>query len=145
MSNSLRRGFYSGLIGGMVASLWVFVYAFLSGSFWITMYDITSLEFWFDYSVSQLGLTAIFGGIFGLIYSRFYNGIPGEGVKKGVVFGLIIGVLANIAGQATELLLGWLLTGVQEYFEYGIAWLGGSLKWIFYGIVLGILYERLKL
>ena len=98
-----------------------------------------------DFFVYQFGYTAIFGGIFGLIYSRFYGGIPGEGVKKGLVFGLLIGVLTNIAVASTEALLAWSLTGDQEYLGWAVLWAEGSLKWIPYGIVLGFVYERLRL
>jgi hypothetical protein len=143
MSNSLRRGFYSGVLGGIAAGVWIFIYIALRGTF--ALPKITSLDFLLAYLVNQLGYTAIFGGIFGLIYSRFYGKIPGGGVKKGLVFGLLIGVLANIAVPTTEPLLAWSLAGVEEYFEIGIAWAEGFLKWIPYGLVLGFAYERLKL
>ena len=144
MSNSLRRGFYSGLIGGMAAGIWVFFYIVLRGGMDV-LPEVMSLGFLLDYFVNQLGYTAIFGGIFGLIYSRFYGGIPGEGVKKGLVFGLLIGVLANIVVASTLNLLAWSLTGVEQYFIWGISFAEGFLKWIWYGLVLGFVYERLKL
>jgi hypothetical protein len=144
MSSSLSRGFYSGIIGGMVAGIWTFIYIIFRRGFFI-LPEVMSLDFLLDFFVYQFGYAAIFGGIFGLIYSRFYGGIPGKGVMKGFVFGLLIVVLVHIVVGSTEPLLAWTLSGVQEYFEWSILWAETSLKWIPYGIVLGFFYERLKL
>ena len=140
MSNTLRRGFYSGLIGGFFAGIWIFVYVFLKGG-WSTMPDVMSLSFWQDYFIVQCGIHAIFGGIFGLVYSRFYDGIPSKGVKKGLIFGLLIGMLVNLVFFSSTILHH--LLEVKLLINW--TWIEGFLKWIPYGIVLGFVYERLKL
>lgn len=143
MSSSLSRGFYSGLFGGMAMGVWIFVWVYLQGG-WSIMPDIISLEFWTNYFVFHFGLSALFGAIFGLVYSRFYKGIPGEGVKKGLTFGLIIGVLANLQYSMFNFLNGFLWTGEPELIAWayvsGSTFLQAYLKWIPYGIVLGIAY-----
>jgi hypothetical protein len=137
------RGFYSGLIGGFFAGIWIFVYVFLKGG-WSTMPNVMSLEFLQDYFIFQFGMHGIFGCIFGVLYSKvFYNAIPSKGFKKGLVYGLLIGMWANLFTASNEL-LRWSLTGLDVYL-IGVNWIEGFLKWIPYGFVLGIVYERLKL
>ena len=143
MSNSLRCGFYSGLIAGIAGGAWIFIYVFYTQNLAL-LPEVATLDFWIDYMVYHVGIVGIFGGIFGLVYSKFYAGIPGKGVIKGLVFGLMMGILANI-GYSTEQFLIWSLTGIELAFQLGVGWIIGFQKWIVYCIVLGVLYERLKL
>lgn len=142
IENALMRGFYAGLIAGIVGGTWIFIYVYhtqiLSG-----LPDATPSD-WLNYLIYHIGIVGIFGGIFGSVYSRFYDGVPGKGVIKGLVFGLMMGMLANIF-TSTDILLLWSQTHVDSALEWGVAWIIGFQKWIVYGIFLGILYERLKL
>ena len=140
----MKRGFYSGVIAGLFAGLYLFVNVVLSFVILAELPEVTSLDFWLDYLVFQLGIHSIFGGIFGLMYSKFYVGIPGKGVKKGLVFALILGLLSSIF-PTTDRFYYYLITGLEIYRIWGLGWLQASLKWIPYGIVLGFVYERLKL
>jgi len=139
------RGFYSGLIGGMVAGLWVIIWAIMV-RYEAVFNALTSLELWINYLIFQIGVAGILGGVFGVVYSRFYRGIRGEDVKKSLLFGLIIAMLANVVISTDRLLHFLLLEGEHgQLLSEGVGWLLTSLKWILYGFVLGIVYERLKL
>jgi len=139
-SNSLMRGFYSGLIagciGGMGFSLYVIFFSLTAA-----IPDITSFDFWLNYFIYQVGVQGIFGGIFGIIYMKFYNGIPGKGAWKGLVFGLIIFLLGNFAHGTWNVLVGS-LAGNEIHIAWGINYFEAFLIWFIYGLVLGPLYER---
>jgi hypothetical protein len=130
----------------MATGVYIFFYAFVNPLQTFGVQNISSLDFWIDYFVFQFGFHAVFGANFGLVYSRFYKRIPGEGVMKGLVFGLMVGMLANLHYSSFWFLNWFLLAGEVEWlYPFGIGWLEGFLKWIPYGIVLGIVYDRLKL
>ena len=121
------RAFYSGLIAGIVGGAWVFLYVYhsqiLSG-----IPDPTASD-WLNYLIYHVGIVGIFGGIFGIVYSKFYASVPGKGVIKSLVFGLMMGMLANIF-TSTDNLLIWSLTSINEALELGVAWIIGFQKWI---------------
>ena len=56
--------------------------------------------------VTEVGLNAIFGAVFGLVYLRFYDRLPGRGIKKGFVFGMLIYLVSNIHVAFYDLLYG---------------------------------------
>ncbi len=150
IENAPMRGFYSGLIAGIVGGIilsvsmiatevWVF-------GTWTAIYDkIISPELVMNYIIYHIGYAAIFGGIFGIFYSIFYNRIPGKGIKRGFIFGCMIGLLSNIWIAFGEFLTG-LFTGIEIYYDnsFGWAWVFVFL-WLTYGLVLGLVYERLNL
>jgi len=148
ISNPLIRGFYSGLIAGIIGGIAFTGFRTLDSmlGLWaiLGMPAVTS----FDTIISVLGYSighqGIYGGIFGIIYFKFYNRIPGKGIEKGIVYGLIIGALTDIA-YGTALLLIWVYAGIGQYFNESLGWIISAFyQWLPYGIVLGVLYERLK-
>ena len=138
------RGFYAGLIAGIVAGI-----SLTSGRIIESILKLVSAEvvLTLDFIIAHfgyaIGATAIFGGIFGAIYSKFYHGIPGKGVKNGFVFGLLIYLLSNVYQSSREL-INWLLTWEDIYFKWIFSWGLALYVWIPYGVVLGFLYERWK-
>ena len=146
IENALMRGFYAGLIAGIIGQTGLFIYVFLSSTIGegsdIVPY-VFSYDFWIDYLIYQIGEQAIFGGIFGIIYSQFYNKIPGKGLKKGIVFGLLIALLGTVSYGSFFLLMG-LLTANETFLGWGVDWLEAIPMWFLYGVVLGPLYERWK-
>lgn len=145
------RGFYAGLLAGMIGGIGIFVIVilhFVTGlqeiiNIW-QLPDIRSVDLWIEYLIYHLGGWGIFGGIFGIIYSILYNGVPSKGAKKGIIFGCIIGLFANIS-VATHAFLQWLLLGNIASLAYAIALTEAFLIWFIYGIVLGPLYARWSL
>jgi len=138
-----RTGFYPGLIAGMIGGTVAFLYVTLVHK-WSNIPDVTTFDFWINYLIYHLGIQGIFGGIFGIIYSRFHNGVPGKGVVKGIVFGIIVALIANIS-YASHFLLLWSLTGIEKYYQWGLGYAEGFIKWFTYGVVLEPLYKRLPL
>ena len=148
----MMRGFYAGLIAGIVGGF-IFTIgrtlATISGFYFISPLarelDLLTFDMLMGHLGYAIGANGIFGGILGIIYSKFYDAIPGRGVKKGFVFGLIKFFIFNIFVSSSLILVG-LLTGVEQYFVNAHGWFTGGIQiWLTYGIVLGLLYERLKL
>ena len=94
------------------------------------------------YAVSVHG---IMGAIFGIIYSKLYGGIPGSDMKEGLTFGCIVLLFSNLYIAFYYIARG-LVTGEEWSFYELITYIFvGLIAWIPFGIVLGALYERLKL
>jgi hypothetical protein len=137
------RGFYSGLIAGIIGGIALFLYVIITQHL-SQLPDFTSLDFWLNYFIYQIGLQGIFGGIFGIMYSKFYNGIPGKSIVKGLVFGLIIFLLGNFAYGTLHLWIG-LSAANESHLAWGIDYFEGFPLFLAYGIALGPIYERLRL
>lgn len=72
----------------------------------------------------------IFGAVFGAIYSRFHDLIPGKGISKGLYFGLMIWFIKDIgAGAYTALTMEQAASGIGLIVV-------GFFMWIAYGQVL---------
>jgi len=147
ISNPLMRGFYAGLIAGCVGGMGVTIIRILEValSFPIIVYPYF-LEF--DMIINHLGYSisahGIFGGIFGIIYLKFYNRIPSKGVKKGLIFGSIIFLIANLTWASSNF-ISWLFIGIEQSFIWAYEFLtAGFFIWIPYGILLGVIYEKWK-
>jgi len=149
ISNPLVRGFYAGLIGGCIGG---FIYILFTipetilelPGFIVETLDISE----FSNLIALLGYSipanGIWGSIYGIVYSRFYDGVPGKGIKKGFVWGCIIAFISNILIAFWDFLL-LLLTGREFFFIATYTWIEtGLVMWVPYGIFLGILYERWK-
>jgi len=80
----------------------------------------------------------MFGAIFGALYSRLHDPIPGKGISKGFNFGLMIWLIKDIAAGAFVPLL-------SRHLHWTI-WIAlifiGFFKWITYGSLLGALYKK---
>jgi hypothetical protein len=139
------RGFYSGLVAGCIGGL-VFtvvrVLETISGLY--ALFPVLTFDALMIHLGYAMPANGIYGGIFAIIYSMFYDRVPGKGVKKSFVFGLMMFFISNIWIASDSFLL-WLFTRIETLFEWSYSWsIEGSTIWIPYGIVLGLLYERWK-
>jgi len=75
----------------------------------------------------HIGFNTIFGTAFGIVYTRFYDVIPGKGIKKGLVYALIL-YLAQDLWPASYYLAngnfpassGFLFSGILVSATYGL-------------------------
>jgi hypothetical protein len=79
-------------------------------------------------------LAIIFGAVFGRLYSKFRDPIPGSGPMKGINFGLMIWLIKDIAAGA------YLAVIMLRVTEATALIFTGFFMWIAYGYVL----ERLR-
>jgi len=149
ISNPLTRGFYAGLLAGMVGGLIYILCTIPESILGLPGQLAENLEiFEFNVFMSMLGYSlpanGMWGSIYGIVYSRFYNGVPGKGIKKGFVWGCIIAFISNILIAFGNFLL-FLFTGTELHFRLTYSWFEtGLVMWVPYGIFLGIFYERWK-
>jgi len=147
ISNPLVRGFYTGLLAGIIGGVPLPIFRIIEAM--IELYGAVPHLVTYDFLIFHLGyavgLHGLLGAIWGVIYSILYDGIPGKGIKKGFVYGCIVFFISDIYIASTNLSLG-LLTWIEEYFIWTSQWaVGGAQLWIIYGIVLGALYKRWSL
>jgi hypothetical protein len=83
-------------------------------------------------------LSIVFGAIFGALYSRFHDPIPGKGISKGIYFGLMIWLVKDIAAGAFVPLLSRRLDWTVSIALIFV----GFFEWIVYGSLLGALYKK---
>ena len=140
------RGFYAGLIAGVIGGISVNIVRIIEAILGLpsAIPGILTVETALFHLFYEMGAIGIFGALIGVLYSKFHNGIPGKGRKKGLIFGLLIGLFSNI-WWVSAWFLEWLLTGIEyclwELFELTLTYFA-----IFplYGVILGLLYERWK-
>ncbi|MCX6659978.1 MAG: hypothetical protein NTX81_06320 [Candidatus Bathyarchaeota archaeon] len=82
-------------------------------------------------------INIVWGIIFGYLYARFYDPIPGKGVMKGLYCGLLIWLVSNIRSVSINGLLPTIAPWGISYL-----WCGFWAMVITYGPVLGALYKK---
>lgn len=136
MKNVILAGFIAGLVSGIVSSIIVGVGASVG------LYGtgiIIPVTYQANAAILMIVLTVIFGTIVSLIYSRFYDRIPGEGLKKGLFFGLMIWFIKDIMASA------YVTLPMMQPTVIGISLISvGLYMWPIYGLVIGYLYKPTK-
>jgi len=132
----------AGLVGGMAAafanplSLAIGFYNFPGAPTAPTM----------DFLISQAGthilINLIWGTIFGIVFARVYNVVPGKNVLKGIIFSMTMLLLTTF--QAAAYLLAWGLSYSSAEFIFTALWyiFIAFFNAFFFGLVLGYLYKK---
>jgi len=136
MKSGIVAGAIAGLVSGIVSSISVSVglsIGLYGGGFW----GIPAAFLPADLAIAMVVLTFFFGTILGLLYSKFYDLIPGSGLRKGLNFGLMVGFVKDIMADAyvTIPMMQPIIIGVNLI-------VGGFYMWIIYGLVIGALYKK---
>jgi len=134
MKNPVLAGAIAGLVSAIVGALLLFVGAPIGLWGFGTLFPATLQTY---AATTFIVLAVIFGPIVALIYSRFYDLIPGSGLRKGLNFGLIVWVVKDIqaAAYVTISMMQPIMIGVNLI-------VGGFYMWITYGLVIAYLYKR---
>ena len=129
----MKRGYVAGVIAGVAAALSGILFAALGSQIGLfgTPPNITPMQFTIDWLI----ITTILGAIFGVIYARVYDLMPGKGIVKGLIAGSAIWLIKDIA---TGAYLGAERAPVSVF---AIIWVGFFI-WIIYGLVIGALYKK---
>jgi uncharacterized membrane protein YadS len=136
MKNAILAGAIAGLVSGIVSSLLVFVglsIGILGANIIVSVSQLQKT----NSAIYIILLTVIFGTLVALIYSKFYDSIPGKGLKKGLYFGLMIWFVKDIMAAAyiTIPMMQPAIIGVNLIVV-------GFYVWVIYGLVLGYLYKK---
>jgi hypothetical protein len=83
------------------------------------------------------GLSLIMALISVMVYALLYNGIPGNGYKKGLMYGVItylVGVLPGISGMPFYMTISWTVVGY---------WMVNFLVYeLIAGFLTGVIYKK---
>lgn len=136
MKNAILAGAIAGLVSGIVSSLLVFVglsIGLLGANIIVSASQLQKT----NSAIYIILLTVIFGTLVALIYSKFYDSIPGEGLKKGLYFGLMIWFVKDIMAAA------YIAMPMMQPAIIGVNLIVvGFYVWVIYGLVLGVLYKK---
>lgn len=134
----MRRAIIGGLFAGFAAGI---VQAILDISGFWELFSVHSYVYVLGLStvniiLLRIVLYSLWGIVWVLLYSFFYNYIPDKGVKKGFIFGLLVWIAITVHPAVVmiqygyeEIFIPWVLTG---FFSICIA----------YGLLIGILYKK---
>ena len=85
--------------------------------------------------VNIIGLIAAI--LFALVYAILYNGIPGDGIKKGLIYGFLMWLVGALVGLATMPFYMTIATTVVIY------WILNALVInLINGVILGLIYKK---
>ena len=75
--------------------------------------------------------------LFALVYAILYNGIPGDGIKKGLIYGFLMWLVGALIGMATMPFYMTIATTVVIY------WILNALVInLINGVILGAIYKK---
>jgi hypothetical protein len=136
MKNAILAGAIAGLVSGIVSSILVFV-GLSTGLYGANIIAPASQPEITNSAIYMILLTLILGSLVALIYSKFYDSIPGKDLKKGLYFGLIIWFVKDIMAAL------YLVMPMMQPIIIGVNLIVvGLYVWVIYGLVLGYLYEK---
>jgi hypothetical protein len=144
---SMISGFYPGAIAGFLGGLTASIVA-VSGPA-IGLWTIPggpaelSFDFWLGQAGTHIFVNMLWGTIFGLMFPKVYELVPGKGILKGLVYGLTTYFI-------TTFLLGTYIVPMSAYAE---AWImftvnvagmfgTGFANGFVFALVLGLLYRK---
>ena len=142
MSSGFLPGAFAGFLGGMAASFAVII-AFIIGIFKMPGAPTAlTFEFWISQAGTHIFINVAWGIVFGAIYARIYNSVPGMGVSKGIIYGLTVFLIDGF--QIATYYMGWGLSSSAEFaiFTASFIFFVGFFAWIVFGLVLGYLYRK---
>ena len=137
----MKSGLTAGAIAGIVTGIVSFALGPMLAQIGIIeplggTWEIWDPSFYVVYALAFISLALIWGTIFGLIYSRYYDSAPGKGVIKGLLFGLMIWLIKDVAAGSYVALM-WVEISISVALI-----IAGFFMWIVYGLVLGYLYKK---
>jgi len=132
----MKSGLWAGAIAGIVAGIVGIIVVTILVATGLSEPVAGSIARWYT---SQIGFNLVWGAIFGALYVKFQNQIPGKGILKGLVFGLLIWVIHSIY-PATF----YTVVASPPWVSFAINWVSGGfiVRALAYGSVLGALYKK---
>ncbi|MCW4032113.1 MAG: hypothetical protein NWF08_01825 [Candidatus Bathyarchaeota archaeon] len=143
MSSGILPGAIAGIFGGLAAS--VFAVIGHATGYWgtITAGEVVStLDFWISQVGTHVLLNMIWGTIFGALFAKVYNLVPGKRVIKGFYYGLIMFLITTFYNHTYS--ISWFIyrnfweLALSQFLNLSI----GIAQAIAFGIVLGLLYRK---
>ena len=104
---------------------------------------ISTIEFWWSQAGTHILVNMIWGTIFGALFTKIHDIVPGEKIVKGLNYGLILFLITSF--YMGTFLFCWAINHnnlvlVQQM--AGGTWITGGANAIVFGLVLGLLYRK---
>ncbi|WP_455369828.1 hypothetical protein [[Eubacterium] cellulosolvens] len=129
----MKKGYTAGAVAGFCGGVFAFVSQVILAL--VGVFPSVILEVLPSAAIIHIGMTTIWAVVFGVIYAKFYDVIPGKGVKKGLVFGFIIYLLADLWAASYFI--------ANQHFQAASSFIfSGFFHVIIYGPLLGVLYKK---
>ncbi|WP_455369829.1 hypothetical protein [[Eubacterium] cellulosolvens] len=144
---NIKSGIIPGAIAGIIGGIAISIMEILGPVLGIMPAPAGPMTFTISFWLSQAGahifVKMLISIVFGALFARFYNLIPGKGVMKGFMFGLTLFLIASLQysvwfgsmaafHSAYELAAGILVTGIF------VGLFGASI----FGLALGLFYRK---
>ena len=145
MEGGLLPGAIAGFCGGLAASIFA-VIGHVTG-YWGVFIEgeiFSTIDYWMSQAGSHIFINMLWGIVFGALFAKVYNLVPGQNILKGLNYGLIMFLIT------TFLYTSWAICweAYHNFWEYAlIDFLGlsiGIAQFITFGLVLGLLYKPKK-
>ena len=132
----MKSGHAAGLVAGFIAGIADIIFGGILAQLYVWEFPMSVVLELLPFTATvHTGVNVVYGVIFGILFAKLYDVIPGKsGFRKGVFWGLIYAIVPT-----------WWIT--SYYLAYGaipmtLVWLiCGLVVIIFYGPPLGYLYE----
>ena len=133
------------LISGVIIWIVSFFFGWLTCAWLFTWVYELPPNIWVDPEIMMstgnmiaviiIGLIAAI--LFALVYAILYNGIPGDGIKKGLIYGFLMWLVGALIGMATMPFYMTIATTVVIY------WILNALVInLINGVILGAIYKK---
>ena len=132
----MKSPIISGLIAGFIAGL-VLAISNISGVYELFSVLPSIFPDGLHYLIpSKIIVITIWGIVWGLLYSIFYDYLPYQGLKKGIFYGFILWVFVIIYPEVMSIMYG--------YHQYSIPNITTNFVSIViaYGLLIGYLYKK---
>jgi len=143
MMSGIFPGAIAGFFGGLAASFFA-VLGSLTGSwgYIIECEVISVIDLWISQAGTHIVINMIWGTIFGALFAKVYNLVPGKKVIKGLCYGLIMFLITTLQFTTWAICM-WANHNLWDLVLAEILGLsiGGANATIF-GLVLGLLYRK---
>lgn len=124
MRNDIVTGILAGLVAGVVGSMVAIVFGYI-GIFIGLLQALPPPMI--DVVVSRLVLHTGWGVIFGALYPKFHDVVPGKATSKGLCYGLLLYLISSVRAATflaaftfVPLATDWLFVGFFQFASYGI-------------------------
>jgi hypothetical protein len=145
MKSGILPGAIAGIFGGLAASVFA-VIGTVTGYWGIPLLSgqiISTIDYWQSQAGTHVFINMFWGTIYGIIFPKVYDLVPGKGIKKGFLYGMILYLV-------TSFLIGVNGT-IWSAFHYdwfmarayaGNMFVIGSAQAVAFSLVFGLLYRK---
>jgi len=142
---SIISGFHPGAIAGLCGGIAASIVA-VSGPA-MGLWEIAggpaelSFDFWLGQAGTHIIINMFWGTIFGLMFTRVYDLVPGKGVTKGLVYGLTVYLITSGQLSIYPILMIVYANAWPAFLYMGNTVVGIPQAFVF-ALVLGLLYRK---